>query len=203
MNRLGFYFFCTIFALFLFPNLSFSVANDDELIKTLEFFDIEKPKTNEKYNYESFERVPIYLQISEKVTTKKAGVFEGQVLEFKVKENVEYKDEVLIKKGIIVKAKIKTIITKGMNGIPAEIVVNDFIIPDIDNSKIYSNYSKRGANRTLLVLPIKWILTPIPFAGSFTNLIIGGDAKIDKKDEIVLYYYPEWGDLNKKMKRSK
>ena len=43
-----------------------------------------------------------------------------------------------------------------------------------------------------MVLPIKWALTPIPFVGSFTNFIIGGNANISDKDTIILYYYPNW-----------
>lgn len=79
-----------------------------------------------------------------------------------------------------------------MNGFPAEIIVDNFEIPNIDNSKTISTYAKKGQNRCIWVYPLKWSLTWIPLVGSFTNLIKGGQAKIKTTDVIIVYYYPEW-----------
>ena len=53
-------------------------------------------------------------------------------------------------------------------------------------------YIKKGISFAMFVFPIKWALTPIPFVGSLTNLIMGTNAKITKSDEVVIYYFPNW-----------
>ena len=95
-------------------------------------------------------------------------------------------------KDTIVKARIETIITKGMNGFPAEIIIDNFKINNVHQSQLVSTCIKTGRNYALLVYPIKWLLTPIPFAGSLTNLIMGGEARIKTDDVIVVNYYPYW-----------
>lgn len=79
-----------------------------------------------------------------------------------------------------------------MNGFPAEIILGDFEIPNIENSKLLNNYIKKGQNRCFWVYPLKWSLTLIPFVGSLTNLIMGGHAKIKTTDVITIYYFPDW-----------
>lgn len=197
MNKFCFLFVFVIFLLSTGALCSYSQNNDEDLVKTLEFVDVTKPETNLQYNYSSVESVPIVLRITEKITTKNSGVYEGQVLNFKVQKDVVLNGKLLLKKGLIVKANVQTVMTKGMNGIPAEIVLGNFSIPGIDNSKLYSYYSKYGADRSLYVLPLKWALTVLPPTGSLTNFIPGGEAKIGLKDDIILYYYSEWGEFHK------
>ena len=79
-----------------------------------------------------------------------------------------------------------------MNGFPAEIILGGFEIPGAKSSQLVDTYTKKGQNRCFIVYPIKWALTILPPTGSLTNLIKGGHAKIKAKDEIVIYYYPEW-----------
>lgn len=164
----------------------------DELVEqTLRNKEVKEVIVNTDYNYEDLECIPIKLQIMKKITTKK-GIQEGDIIAFRVKQNVKYNNRVLLKQDTIIKGRIKAYITRGMNGIPAQIILDDFEIPGIDSRKIKGNFVKRGLNLTIMVLPIKWALTPIPFVGSFTNFIIGGNANISDKDTIILYYYPNW-----------
>ena len=149
--------------------------------------------TNLNYNYESFERIPIKLQIINPISTKAGSIVEGQVIDFIVKEDVRYKSQIIIKKGTLVSAIVQTYMDRGMNGVPATLIIDDFNIEGIDKNKLKATYIKRGQNRTLIVLPIKWALTFIPFAGYVSNLIIGGHANIKKKNTIILFYYPNWG----------
>ena len=79
-----------------------------------------------------------------------------------------------------------------MNGFPAEIIIEDFEIPNIKNSKLLATYTKKGQNRCFFVYPLKWALTPIPGVGSLTNFIKGGHAKVKTTDIITVYYYPNW-----------
>ena len=143
------------------------------------------------YNYLSTERVPIYLTITKAISTKDR-LQEGGIIEFKVLKNVYYNDSKVLSRGDIVPARIETIITSGMNGFPAEIIVDDFVVPGIEDSKLMSTYTKVGQNRCYWVYPLKWSLTLIPFVGSLTNFIKGGHAKIKTTDVVTLYYYPKW-----------
>lgn len=144
------------------------------------------------YNYADTYSIPIYLKIVEPITTKHEQIIEGQVIKFALQKDVYHNDELILKRGDIVDARVETIITSGMNGFPAEIVVNGFDIPGIKSSQLISEYIKKGQNRCFWVYPLKWSLTLIPFVGSLTNLIKGGHAKITPKDDIILYYYPNW-----------
>ena len=183
----------SIFILLFISLPSFAIERDYFVEKTLASNVYAKPYTNLNYNYESLECVPIKLQITKNISTKKDEIFEGQKINFKVREDVFYDNKIILKKGTIVTAEVEIYITRGMNGIPATIIVDNFDIPDIPREKLKSIYIKKGANRTIFVLPFKWALTPLPPTGSFTNIIIGGHAKITQKDKITIYYFPKWG----------
>ncbi len=194
MNKLLCKLFSVIFVFLLIASTTVRAIEDDEITKELlKHANITNPQTNLNYNYESFERVPIKLEILEPISTKKESVVEGQVIDFIVKEDVIYDSKVIIKKGTKVTAKVQTAMDRGMNGVPATLIIDDFNIEGIDKNKLKATYIKRGQNRTLIVLPIKWALTLIPFVGYVSNLIIGGHANIKKKNTIVLFYYPNWG----------
>lgn len=192
MNRL--LFFLVLFVISAFP-VNAEVVNDEFMEKHLKTIDIKKPILNTKYNYESVERIPIKLKISEKITTKKGGVYDEMPLVFFVKEDVKYKGKVILKKNDLVNANVETFLSRGMNGIPGAIIVDDFVIKGISPKKVKGTYIKRGLNLSLLVFPIKWALTPIPGAGSLTNFIVGGNAVISKRHTVTIYYYPEWAEF--------
>ena len=111
---------------------------------------------------------------------------------YRVLQDTYCKRRTILKKDQIVTAKIETIITSGMNGFPAEIILGDFEIPNIEKSKLMDSYTKKGQNRCFWVYPLKWSLTIIPFVGSLTNLIMGGHARIKTTDVVTVYYYPDW-----------
>lgn len=165
--------------------------DDDFVNETLKDKDFKEIKVNTDYNYTRIHCIPIKLQIDKKITTRK-NLHDGDILTFKVKNDVRHNRKVLLKKGTVVTGRVKTYMTRGWGGIPGQIILDDFEIPGIDSNQLKSTYIKKGLNLTLLIMPIKWVLTPIPFVGSFTNLIIGGSANIDSNDTIVIYYYPDW-----------
>lgn len=173
--------------------LSANALLQDTLVEeTLNGKEYEPPTVNLNYNYESFDKVVIPLKTLKNLSTKSNTVYEGQELKFVVKRNVKYKHQIVIKQGTIVTARIETYITRGMNGIPATLIIDNFEIPGIEKSKIKGTFIKKGLSLTTLVLPIKWALTPIPGVGSLTNFIIGGNANLTDKDNIFIYYYPNW-----------
>lgn len=143
------------------------------------------------YNFEGTQAIPVKLTILEEISTKN-GLFEGQEVFFRSTQKVRYNGKTVLKQGELVKARVETVISSGMNGFPAEIVLDNFEIPGIQTSQLISTYTEKGINRCYWVYPLKWALTPIPFAGSFTNFIKGGHAKITPQDVVTIYYFPEW-----------
>lgn len=188
-------FFTLIFLFFAFSSVSvFAMERDTFIEEILYSKHIEKPVQNLKYDYTEVDKIPIKLQIQTPITTKKDSIVEGQVIDFLVKEDVKYNHKVVIPKGTKTTAVVQTYQSRGMNGIPAIIVLDDFEIPNIDKTKLKDDYIKRGQDRSYIVFPIKWALTLIPFAGYSTNLILGGHAHIKKRHNVVIYYYPKWAE---------
>ncbi len=152
---------------------------------------VQKPRQNLNYNYESTVSIPVKVKVVHKIKSDK-DLHEGQTILFMLSEDVVYKNKIIVEKGYVVPARVETIIGNGMNGIPASIVFGDFKIRGIEQNKITQKYEQFGLDLSLFVFPLKWALTPLPPTGSLTNFILGGRAKLDPKKEITLYYYPEW-----------
>ena len=183
MNK--FFSFCLLFGLLFFP--SFVASQEVELPVDKELQVVETLP----YDYSSVKRIPIELSIVEELSTKNPPN-EGDMVDFKVVKNVFYKKQLILRAGQIVPARVENIITPGMNGFPAEIVIDKFQFPNIKQSQLISEHTRKGQNRCYVVYPLKWALTIIPFVGSLTNFIMGGHAKIKQKDVITVYYYPQW-----------
>lgn len=186
MNKISGVFF------FLFAFCLCAKAEPVEDFAALELKNAELPKTNTNYDYTDTFSIPLYLQITEKISTKDKDLYEGKKVYFKAVKTSFYKHKPLLKEGEIVEAEVKYIISSGLNGIPYTIIIDDFKFKNLDSNKILSGFQKDGFNRTYFVLPLKWALTPLPPTGSLTNFIKGGHSKITPKDKITLYYFPNW-----------
>ncbi len=164
----------------------------DELVEsTLAGKNLKKPYSEYRYNYESTRKIPIQLSVIADVKSEKE-LKEGQDIVFKVHNDVWRQGKKIIKKGDLVYAKVETIITSGMNGIPASIVLGDFKFENIEDGKIMADVEKYGQDRSLILYPMKWALTILPPTGTLTNFIKGGHAKLKTNEIIEVYYYPEW-----------
>ena len=170
--------------------LAQDIVNDVFVEETLSEYVGKSLPTAKVCNHQNLTRVPIVLNSKEVIRSR--NVTDGEFYEFVVKKPVIYNHKCIVPKGTIVKGRLETMATKGMNGIPAMMIFDDFIIPGIEPEKLKSYYIKRGLNLTLLVLPLKWALTILPPTGSLTNFIMGGPAKISPRTDITLFYYPEW-----------
>ena len=171
-----------------------ALLRDDFVEETLAGKEVDKPITNLNYNYETLEKIPIKLNIVEPISTKNSDLYDGQIVQFKVKENVFYNNQLFIKKGTIVTAEIETIVERGMNGLPATIIIDDFKINDIPQEKLKCTIIHKGQNRAYYVFPIKWILTPTIVGGYLANFLLGGHANIKPKKTLTIYYYPHWAE---------
>lgn len=164
MNK---FIFITAFLIFFCLPCSSQVIQDsfaDNILKNQTF---EKPQPHLNYNYEDTVKIPIRMTITKDITSE-SDLYEGEKVNFRVAGDVIYNGETVIAKGTIVPAKVETIITSGMNGIPASIIFGDFKFPNIDENKIDYTYERFGQDRSLWVFPLKWSLS-IPPAYRFSD----------------------------------
>lgn len=152
----------------------------------------EKPKASNEYDFTDTDSVTIKLNTLQTLSTRDKTLHDAQDVKLIVKDDYYYKDELIAKKGEIVSAKVETIISSGMNGIPYYIYLGDFKFDNLSSSKLLCHYSKGGVNRMYWVMPLKWSLTFLPPTGSLTNFIKGGHAKIKPDDVITVQYFPNW-----------
>lgn len=162
---------------------------DDFVNETLQ--DAMPAYTHTEYDYTDTDIVPIKLCVAKNINSE-AELYEGQTVEFRVLRHAIYKNKLIVKRGQIIPAKVKMIITSGMNGIPASIIFEDFKIPNVQPNQLSDTYETFGQDRSLIVFPLKWLLTILPPSGSLTNFIKGGHAKLKTKETITIYYHPNW-----------
>ena len=170
---------------------AYALTKDYLVDFTLAQKELEKPQAIEKCNFQDLDQVKINLKIITPIKSEKE-LYEGQILEFRLVNNLRYKRQTLALAGDIAKARVETIITNGMNGIPASVILGNFEVDNLDKNKFSMQYEKFGRDLSLLVYPIKWMLTILPPTGSLTNFIKGGHVKFKKNDIITIYYYPKW-----------
>ena len=171
-----------------------AIIRDEVVEETLANKKLSKHYVNANYNYESLEKIPIKINITKPISTKNGDIYDGQELKFKVKKNVFLNNQLFIQQGTIVTAKVETIVERGMNGLPATIIIDDFKINDIPQEKLKCTIIHKGHNRAYYVFPIKWVLTPTIIGGYLANFLLGGHAKIKTKKTFTIYYYPNWAE---------
>lgn len=177
----------------LFTPAVAELIRDDFIEEQLANKILEKPTAQTKFNYASTAKVKVPLQITKVISSSgKDAAFEGQIVEFIVKDNVIYNDKIYIPKDTKITGRVSAVIKKGISGIPGELYISDLQIPNVENSQILEPIVKRGLNTTLWILPLKWALTPLPPFGTFTNIIWGWDAKLKPSRTIYVSVYPEW-----------
>ena len=190
MNK--FLFILLIMMFFGAPSFAQDLVQDDFIVQVLSEKEITKPETNLNYNYEDLTRIRIPITIKKSIKSEN-DLYEGQILEFQALKTIRRRGVTIVERGQTITARVETLITNGMNGIPASIVLGDFNIEGLDKNKLTPRYEKFGMDLSLFVFPLKWALTFLPPTGSLTNFILGGHASIRKNKKIDLYYYPNWG----------
>ena len=168
-----------------------AIVRDELVEETLMDKELQNPYQPYKYNYEDLKRIPIELRVMVNIKSEN-DVTEGERIVFLACHDVYEKGHKILKKNEQVYAKVETIISSGMNGIPASIIIGNFQIDGVEKGQLTDYHEIRGLDWSLLVFPLKWALTILPPTGSFTNFIKGGHAKIKKGQKIELLYYPNW-----------
>lgn len=180
---------CFILIFFACSFCNAEIVQDDIAAKLPK--DSARPQVYKNYNFEPTEKIPIEIKVINPIKTE-AELYEGQIIDFKVAKDVLYNDKLFLKRGTPVTAKISVVIEPGMNGIPASVILKDFKIENLAKSKLSDSYEIFGQDRSLLVFPLKWMLTVVPPTGSLTNFIRGGHVKLKPKELVTVYYYPNW-----------
>ena len=191
--------FCVALILIMFGVFNSVFANSTDFLveEFLHDKNFENPYSQKEYDFTNITNIAIPLQICERVSSKDENTYENKEIQLKVRNDVYLKGKKILAKDDIINAKVGYIIPNGMNGIPATIYLTDFESSALDKDKILSDYHKAGKSKIYWVLPLKWLLTPLPPTGSLTNFIKGGQVTIKESDKIIIYYYPDWTMKNK------
>lgn len=166
-------------------------VKDDIVENILKQRNIQKPYIHTVYNYKSTKKTPLRISLKERIKSE-ADLYEGQIVEFQAESAVYNKKDLKIKKGDTIKARVATIITSGMNGIPASIIFEFIEVSNVKRGQMTDTLEVFGQDRSLIVFPLKWALTILPPTGSLTNFIMGGHVKIKEGKIFTIYYHPEW-----------
>ena len=182
-------FLCLLIAFILCPFCFAEILQDEFAEEYLK--DSISAYTHTKYDYTDTDLVPIKLCVAKNIKSE-AELYEGQEVEFRVLRHVVYKNKIIAKRGQVVPARVKILVSSGMNGIPASIIFENFKIDGIKAGQLTDTYEVFGQDRSLIVFPLKWALTILPPSGSLTNFIKGGHAKLKTSKTVVIYYHPNW-----------
>ena len=142
------------------------------------------------YNYSGTAFCEIRLNPLETISTKDE-ILEGQKVQFRVPNDILCNGRTILHKGDIVDARLETIVYPGRGGLPAELTIDNFEIPDINQSQLIGEYNKKGHYRWWY----RAIKLSVPPPASFIPIgrfIKGGHASIKPEDVIKIKYYPDW-----------
>ena len=148
------------------------VYYEDDLLKYIDKTKL-KPIVKNKIDF-NFEEGKIKVSPLKYQTTR-VGLYEGGDIDFALAQDTNIKNN-FYKKGTIVKARVETLSKNMAYGVPADLVVGNFTLP---NGVVLSGQIERqGANRAIWVYPIGYMLTPFFLMGVLLYPIRGGHAKL-------------------------
>lgn len=125
---------------------------------------------------------PVEVRILQPFTTKNKPI-EGDFLQFVTTKDITYKNKIY-PAGTPVKARIETVSQNDVWGVPADLVLGNFVMNDIH---LVGEVSKTGAKRVLWVRPLAILSGVFTGAGFFFIFMRGGHAKINPEDTYTVY----------------
>ena len=135
---------------------------------------------NQKIDFES--QQPVFIHIKENYITKNKND-EGKYIEFVTTNDVKINNKTY-NAGTPVSARIETLSSNKIKGIPYDLVIGNF---SIDGIPLMGEISKTGANRSLWVCPCVCAFTILFGVGVVFIPIKGGRAKINKRTVYKVY----------------
>ena len=142
------------------------------------------------YNYNGVDYYTIVLTPNAPFSTKNE-IIDGQPAEFRVCYNVYVKGKLFLKQGDIVEATVEMAIYPGRKGVPAEIYLDNFKIPNAKPSQLICEQNIIGHHKWWLKA-IKPLTVPGFCLAPAFYFIRGGHAKLKENDTIKVLYFPDW-----------
>lgn len=165
--------------------------NDALADKTLKKISAKPKKAKLNFDFELVKQIPVKIAIINNITSKK-DLTEGQEINFKILDDVNVGNNLVLKKDALVKAKLETISLNQAFGVPADILIDDFKVVSYQSEiSLDGSIHKIGANRSLWVYPVGYMGCFFFGAGLLLSPIRGGHAKIKTKDVYEVYYIPK------------
>lgn len=161
--------------------------------KTLKNVSVKPKKAKLNFDFDLVKQIPVKIAITNSITSKK-DLTEGQELKFRILDDVNIGNNLVLKKDTLVMAKLETISLNQAFGVPADILIDDFKVVS-NNSEISLDGSihKIGANRSLWVYPVGYMGCFFFGAGLLLFPVRGGHAKVRAKEVYQVYYIPKEG----------
>lgn len=164
----------------------------DELVETtLQNVSGDYPVVNLKPDFTNINFIPLRLKFYEEISTKDKTHTEGQIIKFEIVQDVYDGKKKILPRGTVGHARIETISRRGFMGVPADIIISNFEVGELDTLRFQNDVVKSGRNLMGLATALKYSIgTFLPGTGYFFMLIKGGNANI-KPDEVfeVKYAY--------------
>ncbi len=147
---------------------------------------------NNEYDIDPTRRIPVKLKTEQEYTTKK-NLEEGQIIYFKVAEDVKVGNKVFIHKGTNVTGRVETVSMNEIMGVPADLIIEKFIVNASNKEEFIlegASLKKHGANRAIWLYPLVYVGCCFFGAGLLFSPIRGGHAKLKSKEIYQVYYCP-------------
>lgn len=148
--------------------------------------------TNNEYDIDPTRRIPVKLKVEQEYTTK-TNLEEGQIIEFKVAEDVKVGNKIFIPKDTKVTGRVETVSMNETYGVPADLIVEKFIVKASNREDFLlegASLKRVGANRAIWVYPLFYGGLMFFGAGVVFIPIRGGHAKLKIKDTYQVHYCP-------------
>ncbi len=168
-----------------------NIHYEDSLVKkTLAGKTFEIPEPNLTYDYSDSKYVVVKIRPLDRISTNKNGAASGDIVKFKVEEDVIYEGKLILPKGTEINAIVENVSPNGKMGVPAHLVISRFSSPLVENKTLDFTINRQGQNRSLWVYPVSYVLMPFFGAGFPITFIRGGNVNIKPNEVIQIYYRP-------------
>jgi len=172
-----------------FPPVKNVIYEDNLVNTTLSGKDFELPEPNLDYDYSDSKYSVVKIRPVSVIRTNK-DFKDGDIVKFKVVEDVTYEGKLILPKASEISAVIENISPNDKMGVPANLVISRFSSPLVEKKTLDFTINRQGANRSLWVYPASYVLMGFFGAGFPITFIRGGNVTIKPDEVIEIYYRP-------------
>lgn len=173
---------------YVLPQVKSIHYKDNLAEKTLAGKTFEIPTANLDYDYSDSKYAIVKIRPISQIRTNKDAAADGDIVKFKVVEDVIYEGKLILTKDSEISAVVENVSPNGKMGVPAHLVISRFSSPILEEKTLDCTINRQGQNRSLWVYPLSYVLMPFMGAGFPITFIRGGNVNI-KPDEVIQIYY--------------